>query len=502
MIEEHNHNQTTEHTYVFEQEDKQEEKKSGSRFLKASIILVILVILFFISVGIVRFVPKAISSLSSASVYLSSIFGTDKISLTTNANKVKSGDTVNFSWKNNTKDLGFYTWSFKCTKGVSILYRSIDGTMQPVICETKFPIPEEATSYPFVFNSSLTEDVKIVTTITLWDKETQTEKGSGSKTITLLPKDSTNTSGAPENTSTYSPDNNTNVGKTATTSEETKTTTKVTTEAKNNTSSNTTTQVQTIGASDLAISLIQASGIQSGNQNIIPLTNIGANDRVMLRFKVSNNGINSTGSWRLRATLPTLVAQDRNYVSPIEPSLSSGESHEMTMIFDSYDNSINQIVISVENVNDTNQTNNTLRIPISGSGSNNNNSNNGGLPDLAVKINSVGVLNRNTNQFLYTNSYGVNDTIAVKFDVENLGGQSTGYWNMKIEIPTSNGTYQTYGPLSPIAPGQKTNFTIGFDNPNGGNQNIIITTDYNNQISEYNNNNNSASQSIYINNYR
>lgn len=505
MIEEHNHNEISrEDTYVFHNEEHEEEKSSGSKLLKVLVMIVILFALFFISIGIVRFVPKAINSLSSASVYLSSIFSTNKLTLIPDKEKISSEDTINFSWKNTSNETGEYTWSFKCTEGVTVLYKSIDGSMQPVICETYFPIPEQLNSYNFLFTSNLNKSTKILTTLTLWDKETKSEKQSDSQNITIVPKGEAVSStkeidaNAENNASKYNP-------AITETESNSKTNGLINNSTQDNNTNNSQNNAETksiikTGASDLSISLIQVSAIQNGTQNLVPLTNVGPNDRVTIRFRVSNNGINATGQWRLRANLPTSVIIDKNYISPVEPSLNPGEFHDMTMIFDSYDPSINQILIYTENTNDTNLSNNKIIIPISGYNTNNINYSSN-LPDLAVHINSVGVLNKYNNQFLYTNSYSIDDRIAVKFDVENLGGQNTGYWYMRINIPTQNGSYQTYGPLPSLSPGQKTSFTIGFDNTIGGNQNILITADYNNSISEYNKSNNTASQSIYINYY-
>lgn len=508
MIEENNHDEISkEDLYVVRNEEKEEQTSSGSKLLKAFVLLIVLFVLFFISIGIVRLVPKAINSLSSASVYLSSIFSTEKLTLIPSKEKVSSEDSIDFSWKNTSSETGDYTWSFKCTEGITVLYKSVDGSMQPVICETYFPIPEQANFYPFVFISNLNKSAKVLTTLTLWDRETKSEKQSDSQNITIVPKGESITpekvtTSDTNNNSIYNPETNPSKNNQNNT---TSTETTKNTGTYNNTSTNnqtpSTKPVVNIGASDLSINLIQVTGTQTGTQNIIPLTNIGPNDRVTIKFRVSNNGVNATGQWKLRANLPTRILSDRNYISNIEPSLNPGEFHDMTMIFDSYDSSINQIIIYTENTNDTNLSNNRITIPISGYGTNNNNNYSSNLPDLAVTINSVGILNRSTNQFLYTNSYSINDKIAIKFDVDNLGGQSTGYWYMRINIPTQNGSYQTYGPLSPLAPGQKTSFTIGFDNTIGGNQNITITADYNNNISEYNKNNNTASQSIYINYY-
>jgi subtilase family serine protease len=108
-------------------------------------------------------------------------------------------------------------------------------------------------------------------------------------------------------------------------------------------------------------------------------------------------------------------------------------------------------------------------------------------------------MNRSTGAFYPSSSLSQYDNVAVKFEVENKGGQNIGYWSMRAELPTENNDHQIYGPLTSLAPGQKTEFTLGFDNPKTGNQIFTIKVDHNNNISESNESNNTASRSLHIN---
>lgn len=469
-------------------------KGSASKFLKILTILGILVLLFFISIGIVKFVPKAIGSLSGASVYLSNLFSKDGIELVTDKKTMQSGGTLTVSWKNTSKETGLYTWSFACTEGITVLYRSTDGKMLPVICETSFPIPEAASSYPFVVNSTSDKAIKVSMTLALFNKETKELIYSDQAEVTVSKDAPIEVPTQPSNnTPTYNPGTapatttppNPNVSAT---------------KPSNNTSTVPAQPISHVGPTDISIALVSANAIQSGTINLIPLTNVGPNDKVVLRFRIANLGQNQTGTWRLTASLPTRTIADQAYVSKFQPSLLPATSHEMTLMFDAFDASKNKISITIENSNDTNSANNIITIPISGTaGNTSGGSTTGSRPDFQVRILEVGIMDIYNNTFIKTNNIYSNNKVAVKFEVQNIGGTSTGYFDMRVDVPTEDEDSQLYRSLSPIAPGGKTEFTIGFDNPDTGNQTITVRIDPDNDIRENSESNNRASQSIYIN---
>ncbi len=465
------------------------EKGAGSKFVKILVILGILILLFFISIGIVKFVPKALGSLSTASVYLTNLFTKDGIELIVDKKTVKTGETINISWKNTSDKTGLYAWSFKCTDGITILYKSMDGSMKPVICETSFPIPENAIGYPFTVNSLRPGSIEVPMTLSLFDRETKELLYSDSAEITVTSSAAEPAPVPAVNQPAYNP-NNTPATTTPATPSATSTQSRPNTPAGTPASA-----LAPVGPTDMSITLVQANSIESGTINVRNLSNVGANDKVIVRFRIANNGPKATGAWRLTALLPTRIQADQAYTSNMQPSLQPGVSHEMTLMFDAYDSTKSQIAISIENPNDTVSGNNLLSIPISGPSAGTQSS----RADLEVRILDVGLMNRSTGAFYPSSSLSQFDNVAVRFEVENKGGASTGYWSMRADLPTENDDHQIYGPLTSLAPGQKTQFTLGFDNPQTGSQIFTIQIDHNNSIQESNESNNSASRSLYIN---
>lgn len=477
--------------------ETEEEQTGGSKILKGLMVIGILIILFFISIGIVKIVPKAIGSLSSASVYLSSIFSKEGIELSLDKTTVSDNESFTTSWKNTSKKEGVLVWSFTCTEGVTVLYRSVDGSMQPVICETSFPLPTDISSYPFTVKYSKDTDIKVPMTLSLFNRDTKELLFSDTNQITVT-KDSVKATDdsikLEEKNVAYSPSKVTETKETATS-----------TNAKNTTNTQTTVvNTSVVGPTDMSINLVQVNAIEAGTFNVKNLTNVSVNDKVYIRFRVANLGTNKSGTWQLTGLLPTLVASDRAFVSKIEPSLNPGESHEMTMMFDSFDSSKNEIVITIENTNDTVSANNIIRIPIHGSGSNSsvntsNNTNTGSRADLAVRILDIGAIDR-YNNFYRTTSLHTDDEIAVIFEVENRGRDSSGYYELEVKVPTNDNDSRTFRSLTPLAGGAKTEFTVKFINADRGRGTISVEVDPDNDIRENSESNNKATRSITVNN--
>ena len=500
--------------YTTNHDTSEEEESGGSLFVRIAVIIGILIILFFISLSIVRFVPKAISSIGSAGGFIGQLFNSKpKLAVTLDKKEVRSGDTVTVSWKNNTSDTeGSYTASFKCTEGSRIEYLSTNGK-KPVICNTVFPLPENKSSYPFTVFSNKADSVALPITVSFLDKNTKEAKLSSTANISIVQKLTTTSPGASQsaavnlytdradtNEDTNTDDSNLYSDATTTPSTTTSgqtTTSQTSTTIPRATNTGTNYQAPAYGNSpDISISLIQIGTLDS-NSNFRAGAVANDSDRVMVRFKVANVGNAPTGTWNLSASLPTKILAERNYVSVTQPSLNPGASYDMTLVFDSFDPSLNTIIITLQSTRDVNSSNNVLRIPISyGGGSSTTGS---GRPDLVVKILDIGVMDRYTNQIYYTNSFDTNDKIAVKFEVENIGGKASGNWTFEALLPTDEDNVFNSGRKTSINPGQKVQFTIGFDNPEEGSGRIKITVDEDDDIRETSERNNEDSRTIRVN---
>ncbi len=122
-----------------------------------------------------------------------------------------------------------------------------------------------------------------------------------------------------------------------------------------------------------------------------------------------------------------------------------------------------------------------------------------GQPDLAVSITDVGYLtNNSTDSFVSGVIVPSGDNAAVKFSVTNIGTNISGSWIFNANLPTNTSFIFTSNPQQSLRPGERIDFTLGFDRAQSGIRQITITADPNNQVSESNETNNTAVSNITI----
>lgn len=124
-------------------------------------------------------------------------------------------------------------------------------------------------------------------------------------------------------------------------------------------------------------------------------------------------------------------------------------------------------------------------------------SNPNGYVDLAVRILGIGTVDKNTGQFTATSTLKSSDRIAIRFDVMNVGTKTSKEWSFSASLPTYPWYIFQSGAEPPLSPGDKIRFTLGFDNIEKTNGNLVVlNADPNNQISDNLRSNNTASTTI------
>ncbi|MCK4918644.1 MAG: sortase [Candidatus Pacebacteria bacterium] len=121
-----------------------------------------------------------------------------------------------------------------------------------------------------------------------------------------------------------------------------------------------------------------------------------------------------------------------------------------------------------------------------------------GLVDLEVTIDSVGYLNSNKD-LVATSTLSLGDIGAVKFTVTNIGTHSSDGWTFNAVLPTSPAhIFHSQGQKT-LAPGEKIEFTMGFDKLRVGDQMpVVINIDPSGGMKESNKVNNIAKVFIDI----
>jgi len=101
-------------------------------------------------------------------------------------------------------------------------------------------------------------------------------------------------------------------------------------------------------------------------------------------------------------------------------------------------------------------------------------SNPNGKPDLKVTILAVGSVDRSTNEFTATSSIRAIERAGVKFEVVNIGTKQSGSWLFSAVLPTSPAHIYQSKSQPNLYPGDRIEFTLGFDAIRDLGDNVVI----------------------------
>lgn len=135
-------------------------------------------------------------------------------------------------------------------------------------------------------------------------------------------------------------------------------------------------------------------------------------------------------------------------------------------------------------------------IPIGGSTARAENPN--GKPDLKVSIITTGVVDKITGVFATTSSLYRANRIAVRFAVENIGDKTSNEWMFNAILPTYPPYTYNSDSQPKLKPGDRIEFTIGFDQAVEGTQPVKFEIDPRQVITESNETNNNISIDLKI----
>ncbi|GMU74377.1 MAG: hypothetical protein AMXMBFR44_5740 [Candidatus Campbellbacteria bacterium] len=115
--------------------------------------------------------------------------------------------------------------------------------------------------------------------------------------------------------------------------------------------------------------------------------------------------------------------------------------------------------------------------------------------DLSVRVLGYGLVDRKTGVFserdeipqdLPSGKYA-----AIRFEVKNIGTKESGKWEFEVELPTSPSYTYDSPKQQTLFPGDKIEYTIGFDRVRNANEDeYVITVDPDDDIDESNERNN------------
>ena len=453
-----------------------EKSKIINAISRISLVAGIVVLLTLAVIGVVKLVPKTASSLASAvSALHSSLFlpkETIIISLSNNSVATGEGTDVSFEHKGKTTD-GTYSFRFDCDgKNLSMVVVDTSGQAN-LLCKETTPIKGASFKiFPHLKDQNSFVDSSIHIDFTPKGKTVSSVTGQTTLTVrngTLKGDTRIATSSVAVSSTIPSQD-------------------KETTQA--------TSPTNIVKKADLYI-ITKDSGIFINNI-FVPKTNFQTYESPVIRFDIGNDGNIPTGPWKFNATLPTNPGE--LFSSPIQPSLAPGEIVEYTLTLANLASSGNNIVsINIDPnqvVNELSETNNAATMTLVREGT----------PivqttkaDLTGRVLATGFVDRATGLFYPLNQVPQSSRAAIQFEIQNIGGIPSGNFIFTANLPTNTNSYYT-SPVQPsLAPGEKKQFTIGFDYPrNTGSNTVTINIDPNSNINEISKNNNTIIGSINI----
>lgn len=418
-----------------------QEKKPMRTAIKILIIAIILIFLVFLSIGIVKIVPKALNSLATASLSIGNVFSGDS-STTTNSGSVATPAATSTSGGFSIRDL-----------------TNPHGTTT----QNWVPAPAGTNSSNNANNNS--------------------NMGHGIS--------STSTSSSNSSSNSYS---NTSAGSNA------GNTTNAYAYTLNESGQASNPHYRTVGPSDMAV-IITAQGIISKTTGqFVQTNNFTTDDMVVIKFKIENRGLYATGPWSARVDMPSNDAADKvRTLGPIN-SLYAGSAITGEARFDNPIAGNQVVTINVDTAmgtQDGNRSNNIATAPIYTTGANYGGTYNpGGAADLQLTILQTGTVDA-YGQFIANSYPRIGQKVAVRFQVTNVGGTTVPAWAWRADL--SGSTYNTYTTAeAALAPGQSSRIIVGFDTINYGASTMTITADSNNQIYEANESNNTGAITVNV----
>ncbi len=412
-------------------------------FIKIIIIVAILVILVFLSVGIVRIVPRVVSSLASATVSLGSFFtgGSD------------SNATSTSSSGNSTNNNGTQTSTSTSGNGFVV----INGTST---------------------NSSNEDDRSLVNILRPNNTSGQPTQGSNNSNTSNVKNSVNNSANAGTGNVSY-------VANTCTNGRVSDLAVRVLSRGVMNKATGQYIETNSFTSADTVIVKFIAENRGScptGTWSLrVDMPSQNTADRVRNIVNVASLPAGSTVTGEVNFTTP--VVGNSNVTLTVTDN--SGRDSNLS------NNTVPTSITTIATNTGTNP-----GTPITGDG----------RPDLAVRILRMGTLGFN-NQFVpiantssnFGGNFRVGERVAVQFEVINQGQTPTGAWTWRADsVAFQNGSYTNNQYENSIPAGGRLVYTIGFDSQTIGTNNISVTADHLNQVNEFNESNNIAGVSFNV----
>lgn len=443
-------------------EEAKKEPKTKQVLLKSLFIVAILAVIIILAFAVIRFLPFVFSSFASVGSLIKSPFD-QGINLKANETDLASGEVFRLNFNYSPKENGHYSLSYECAPNLSIA-SVVDERESRLECNRRYRIPDDDKFIDLkaVLNK---ENFYTETEINVsYINQNQDELTSDAITISVANESDlpiSDLSGSATITSQdVEEEPQTSTGQTSTT--------------------NTAPFVPSIPA-DLTI------------------TNARAIDDTTVVFDISNIGGRPTGNWYFNYTIPGESVE----ISPLQMSLNPGQAMRFTLRFDEIDEGNTMIIVDPQNlIRENSEANNSRTIYVRGDdgGSNSSYYNYDRNDDADLVIRNLEVGRMSGSRFVEDDEIDEDDDAAVRFEVVNIGGESTGRWRFEIDETPYDGSNNDYrsGRQNSLRPGESVVLIVEFENPDDGRYRIEVDIDSDDDVDEENERNNDDSEVLEV----
>lgn len=317
------------------------------------IIIGLVIVLLFLSFGIIKLVPKILNGFTNFRTSLFS-WGSKNETLTVSTDPVvfSSGDNGTLTWtQSGGATDGYYTLEYACNDNKTIVQEinSDDSNSYTALdCGQPFTIGDATTtdvahSIPLHITNTVANYDQITETLIVSHRKPNGNDvySEGETNITIYPKTEAPTASEAQPTVTAEPAPSASSSPTV-----------VITPAA---------PTAPLGPADLAVTITRLGVIDPRTNRFIETSTSNPSDRVAMQFQVTNLGQRASGIWRFTAYLPTNVPSDQIYSSAFQSSIPSGKTSYFTIGFYGLRSGTNELRIVVDPQNaipESNEANN------------------------------------------------------------------------------------------------------------------------------------------------
>lgn len=462
---------------------------TGVRSLLSKILFIVgvIIILVLLAWAVLNFVPAVFSSFSKAGSSFGKLLkpGGD-ITVLVNNKDLSSGERFSTYWEYSATEPGTYSITHECVENANFDIHIGQDTKR-LICNTPLTLPADTVNVEMTAFNSKVDSFVDVPIVVYYTPTGQTEsKYNGKSTVTIKNEGAVAGNASPQAG---------NLASATLTGEQIPAKTNQPAAQPTNTAP--VTRVQNYYAP------VYASRADLAISNTYSYPNQSA-----LQFDIYNIGGSNSGVWQFTYTDPS--QGNKVQYSPLQISLAPGQGMRFNLSFSSQEKNSEVVVISVDPLNtisENSESNNNAYVNVTGRGTGSTNNNNNTTTnydpndDADLYFGDLEVGRLSGSRFVEDDTAEEGDDVAIRFEVRNKGGESTGSWRFEVDnMPFDNDDTYRSDRQDSLKPGEVRELTLEFENIDSGNYTIKVILDSSKDVKEESESNNTKTVKLEVKN--